>query len=191
MQFEVDEVRRARLLEVTEDRTTHHRRTRADRARIPHLREQRLEVVREPRQIGVRVDRRHEHVPRRDDGTFRHRTNLDRKTTAVHAEDALPAGTIEGLRIAQVSCDELLGLINLLSGDDLALQVGLEPVLQTEEHGSREFPATTLEEREGVARTRRILLPVRELVRVREGDDVAEELRVHDTCPWLEVRWRW
>ena len=91
----------ARVLERLGDDLLLLARVRAHRHRVPHLHEQRLEVVGQPVALGVGVLDRHEHVLRGHDRALRDRLDRDGQPAAVRLEDVLPALAVERARIGR------------------------------------------------------------------------------------------
>ena len=103
VQLEADEeaARVGALLEEVLDDLLLLARVRAHRHRVPHLHEQRLEVVGQPVALGVGVLDRHEHVLRGHDRALRDRLDRDGQPAAVRLEDVLPALAVERARIGR------------------------------------------------------------------------------------------
>ncbi len=184
MELERDERRVARPCKRRGNHVLHGPRLCRDGGRIPDLREQGLEVVREPGDRGVRVHDRHEGIVYRNPRTFGNGADLDRQAAAVHVEDVPPARLVEDGVGAEVLAIERASGHDLGFGHTHAGKVLLEEVLQAEERAGLEVPTTTLEEREDMGRAGRVLLPVRRLVAIRLEQNARErvgrrDVRVH------------
>lgn len=189
MKLERNERRIARFFQILQNRSTHAAALRGYRRRIPHEREQGLEVVGQPRALRVGVLDGHENVPRPNPCTFLHRLDADGEAATMFAQDVLPAFTVENVTAAEVKCEQLFCFLDAFSAHDLADQVLLDDVLEPEEDSAWEFPAAAFEEGVHVLRVRRILLPVRWLVAVGVESDVALDVdAVHDDSFQLKLR---
>ena len=84
--------RAARLVKVRGDNLLVLARVGRDGHRVPHLHEERLEVVGEPVALRVRVDHCHQAALGGNRRPLGHRLDLDRKLPAALVENVLPAG---------------------------------------------------------------------------------------------------
>ncbi len=180
MQLEGDERRIARPGERRGNHVLHRPRLRRDRGRVPDLREQGLEVVREPGDCGVRVHDRHEGIVYGNPRAFGNGSDLDRQAATVYIEDVSPARLVEDGVGAEVLAIEVASGHDLSFGHTDANEVLLEEVLEAEERAGLEVAATALEEREDVGRAGRVLLPVRRLVAIRLEQNARERVGRRD-----------
>ncbi len=104
VQLVVDELRSAVLNQVPEHDLLHLATLGGYRRRIPHHRQDGLEVLVQPVGLGSRVGvlDGHEHVLGRHDRAFRNGLDESRNPAAVLVEDVLPASTVEDRRITEV-----------------------------------------------------------------------------------------
>mmetsp|Transcript_37071 Transcript_37071/g.95735 ORF Transcript_37071/g.95735 Transcript_37071/m.95735 type:complete len:210 (-) Transcript_37071:114-743(-) len=157
----------------------------ADSRGIPHLHQERLEVVCEPEALRVSVLHGEEHVLVRQNCALRHRLDRDWQATTVLLNDVLPSLAVEHLLVVapgavEVTLEVLLGGIDLRQGDDGSDEVLLDEVLQAEEAHILVRTAAALEVGVDLSRPRRVLQVVGHLVGVGEHKDVVELVDIRD-----------
>src|SRR6266436_1920797 len=158
---------------------------------IPHLDEKRFSPVGEPEKFRIGVFDGDEGVVRFDDRAFLDRADAEWKAAAVFGVERFEAFVVEGFRMAgEVRVSDAAGFFDVVEREDLARETGFDDVLQHGEHGFFKHAAARFEIGIDVARVRRILPPVRELVRVRVEDGIQPK-RLH-AAPWgCGYGWVW
>src|SRR4029453_15084854 len=93
--------------------------------------------------------------------------------------EGLEAFIVEGLRMAgKVRVGDAASFFHIVEGEDLAGKIGFDDLLEQRKHGFFQNAAAGFKVRIDVARVRRILPPVGELVRVGVEDGVQSQ-RLH------------
>src|SRR5882672_5180104 len=152
---------------------------RGDGNGIPDLEKYGFRPVGEPIELRVGVLDGDEGVLTLDDGAFLDGADAEGQAPAVLGVKRSEAFVVEGFGVAaEVSVGDAAGFLDVVEGEDLAGKIGFEDVLQHGEHGFVEHAATGLDVGIDVARVRRILPPVGELVGVRVEDGI-ESQRLH------------
>mmetsp|Transcript_59854 Transcript_59854/g.165553 ORF Transcript_59854/g.165553 Transcript_59854/m.165553 type:complete len:352 (+) Transcript_59854:735-1790(+) len=172
-------LRVARLLHVLVDGELLEAAVGADRHRVPHLHEKRLEEVGQPEGLLVRVHHCEEHGLVRDDHALWDALDLHGELAAAVLRDVLPALPVEHLLVPEVSLVELSGLLDILHCDDLADHIALQKVLQPEEADAVPtlvVATAALKVAVHVLGARGVLPVVTDLVAVRHQDDVVSPL---------------
>ena len=150
-----------------------------DRDGIPDLDEKRFRPVGEPIKFGVGVFDSDKGVVSSDDGAFLDGANAQREAAAVLGIERFEALVIESFRVAgEVRVSDAASFFDVVEREDLAGEVGFDDVLEHGEHGLFKHAAARFEVGIDVARVRRILPPMGELVRVRVEDGVQAQ-RLH------------
>mmetsp|Transcript_17536 Transcript_17536/g.53477 ORF Transcript_17536/g.53477 Transcript_17536/m.53477 type:complete len:231 (-) Transcript_17536:76-768(-) len=149
-------------------------RVRRHRRRVPHLHEQRLHEVGQPEALRIGVFYRQEHILHWHHRAFRHGLYLQRQSAAVHSHDVLPTGTVVREPRRKMRRVVLFRLLDLRRRHHFPDEVLLQQVLQPEEAHFTVLAAAALKVRVHHARRRRVLHPVRHLVRVRQQQDVLQ-----------------
>jgi hypothetical protein len=155
-----------RLLGILADESLDLIRQGAYRRGIPNLQEKRLQKVRKPRAVLVRVLHRHQDVMDRNTCTLRNCADSDWKAAIILIDDVDPTFPIKVLVVTEKILGENLCTIHVLVSDNPAGEILLQEVLQTEEHSMVEFTTTALQIGVNNLCIFWILQPVRKLVRI-------------------------
>ncbi len=184
VELKVDERGVTALFERRQDRGAHVARARAHRARVPNVRQQRLEVLGDPGAVRIGVLDGHQHVVYGHRCSFGNGADTYRQPSAMHVQDVAPALLVEDRVRAEVHPQDALGRLDFLLGHDHAFEVLPDDGLQAEEGHRGRVAAAAFEEGEDLFRARRILPPVADLVAVGQKQNVVEGEETHDVTPW-------